>query len=253
MGHKEYRKLHAEWYVLMSGKMDSTRELDFWTRKVNEAGEPALELGSGTGRVLIPLLERGIEVIGIDNSEDMTAECLKAGKVKGVTPEVHEQSILEFDLGREFGLIFLDSGGLGLFTRDEEIQAAFGRVMAHLKPGGSFIYEFEPAAEPFESDANWSGDWVKGPDGEILAWRNCWKRDLETHTWETLFVVEKYVDGRLVEAETNEREGRKFTVEEAMGFALSAGFEGIRATDWLTDDPPNDESQVITVECHKPS
>jgi len=75
MTHKEYKKLYAEWYELMSAGIDHSEEINFWARCIKESGEPVLELGSGTGRVLVPLLEQGFDIVGIDTSEDMMARC----------------------------------------------------------------------------------------------------------------------------------------------------------------------------------
>ena len=254
MKTKEYRKLHAEWYELSSAKIDHQQEIDFWVRSIETSSEPVLELGSGTGRVLVPLLERGVDIVGIDTSIDMMDRCRGACQAKGLKAELSEQSMIEFDLTRKFGLVMLDSGGLGLFVSDQEIHSTFERVMAHLKPGGLFIFEFQPV--PFEddrkNDSKWTGDWVKGSDDVVIAWRQRQKYNAATHVWEILFVVEKYVDGCLVETEVNERTGRYFTVEEAVHFAQSAGFVEIRATDWLTEDPPGKDSKVVTVQCRKP-
>ena len=255
MDHKEYRRLHAEWYELVSGTKDHSTEIEFWVRCIKASGEPVLELGSGTGRVLVPLLERGFDVVGIDTSEDMTARCLAACEAKGLKAELHQQSMLEFDLRREFGLIFLDSGGLGLFIHDRDIHSMFERVMSHLKPGGLFVYECEPMpaeGKTNRNDSGWTGDWVTGPDDVVIAWRNRNKYNAATHVWERLFVVEKFVRGRLIGTEANERSGRFFNVDEAVRYATSAGFSDIRATHWLTDDPPTKESGVITVQCRKP-
>ena len=52
MKHKEYRKLHAEWYEYMSGGKGPSEEIDFWARHIQAAGEPVLELGGGTGKFL---------------------------------------------------------------------------------------------------------------------------------------------------------------------------------------------------------
>lgn len=253
MEGKEYRKLHAEWYELVSGQMDHAEEIEFWSRTIQEAGEPALELGSGTGRVLVPLLERGFDVVGIDTSDDMMAKCLAACEAKGLKVELHRQSMLEFDLAREFGLIFLDSGGLGLFTADRDIQAMFERVLAHLKPSGVFIYEFEPVPTERKTDDKWAGDWIQGLDDAVIAWRRRMKYNPTSHVWECLFIVEKFIAGRLVETEANERSGRFFTVDEAVQFARSAGFEDVRATHWLSDEPPRDDSKVVTVRCRRPA
>ena len=252
MEQKEHKKLHAEWYELMSGSKDQSKEIDYWVKCIEQAGEPALELGSGTGRVLIPLLEQGLDVIGIDTSSDMTARCLAACKQKNLKPEIHDQSMLEFDLSREFGLIFMASGGLGLFTEDEFIHTTFERVMAHLKPGGVFIYEFESVPDPYEDNDNWTGDWICGSNDVIIAWRWHWKHDPVTNIWQGLFVVEKFVEGCLVETEANERWGRTFDLDDALQYARAAGFEDIKAANWLTDDPPDKNSDVVTVRCRRP-
>ena len=123
-----------------------------------------------------------------------------------------------------------------------------------LNSGGVFTYEFEQATAKrvISNDSGWTGDWINGPDDVVIASRNRNEYDATTRVWERLFVVEKYVSGRLVETEANERTGRYFTVEEAVQFGKSAGFVSIKATDWLTEEPPSDDSMVVTVQCRKP-
>lgn len=177
MRNREYRRLHAEWYDLISSGMDHSNEIDFWAKRIEESGEPVLELGSGTGRVLVPLLERGFDVVGIDTSEAMMSRCRAACEARGLQAELHEQSMLEFSLPREFGMTFLTSGGLGLLTSDRDIQATFRQVMAHLMPGGLFVFGFQPPppdGSTREADGiwgRWDGDWVKGPKDVVIAWR----------------------------------------------------------------------------------
>jgi ribosomal protein S18 acetylase RimI-like enzyme/SAM-dependent methyltransferase len=253
MEPKEYRSLHAEWYELASAKLDHSKEIELLARRIQEAGQPVLELGSGTGRILIPLLESGFDICGIDTSPHMLDRCRAALHAKGLKAELHQQSMLDFALPQKYRVILLASGSLGLFISDDDIHRMFERVVAHLEPGGLFIYEFEQVT-PTRDNSNgsgWTGDWMNGPDDVVIAWRNRNKYDVATHVWERLFVLEKYVSGRLVETEANERTGRFFTVEEAVRFAKSAGFVGIKATNWLTEEPPSDDSAVITVQCRK--
>jgi len=165
MEHKEYKKLHAEWYELVSGGKDHSKEIDFLAKSIEASSEPILELGSGTGRILIPLLERGFDISGIDTSEDMTDRCRAICKEKGLTAKLYEQSMVDFDIPQKFGMVLLASGSLGLFTCDQDIRSTFERVMAHLKPGGLFIYEFEPVPtedNKNKNDTKWAGDWVNG-------------------------------------------------------------------------------------------
>ena len=254
MEPKEYRRLHAEWYELASAKHDHSKEIDFLARRIQKSSQPILELGSGTGRILVPLLERGFDISGLDTSQPMLDRCRAALHAKGLKTELHEQSMLDFSLPQKYRVILLASGSLSLFTSDDAIHRMFERVTAHLEPGGLFIYEFEQAtATRGNSDDNgWTGDWLNGPEDVVIAWRNRNKYDTATLVWERLFVLEKYVSGRLVETEANERTGRFFTVEQAVQFGTSAGFSGVKATDWLTDDPPSSDSTVITVQCTNP-
>jgi SAM-dependent methyltransferase len=253
MESREYRALHAEWYELRSAEVDHRKEIDYWVSAIAEAGEPALELGSGTGRVLVALLEQGLDIVGIDTSPDMTARCVAACQAKGLTPELHLQSMLEFDLPRQFGLIFLDSGGMGLFTSDQDIETMFERVMSHLRPGGTFIYEFEPIPKKTWNTSNWTGNSVKGPEGALITLRSQRTYDETSNVWEQVYILEKFVDGKLMQTEANERVGRYFSVDQATDYATTAGFEEVSATNWLTNDPPNKDSSVVTVRCRKPT
>ena len=255
MTTKEYRRLHAEWYERVSAREDHTKEIEFLAKCIKASGEPVLELGSGTGRVLVPLLERGFDIFGIDTSEDMTARCQAVCRAKGLQAKLYQQSMIDFSLPSKFGTVLLTSGGLGLFVSDQDIRSTFGRVMAHLEPGGLFLYEFEPVpveVNPSWNTGNWAGDWLAEPDGLVIAWRKRMKYDAATHVWDSLFVVEKFLNGRLVESEANERTGRFFTVKEALEFGKAAGFVDLKATHWLTEEPPNKDSKVVTARCHKP-
>jgi SAM-dependent methyltransferase len=200
-------------------------------------------------------LERGFDITGIDTSLDMMDRCKEICNKKGLKPVLFKKSMLDFDLSRKFGLAILGSGGLGLFVHDKDIYSLFKQVMIHLKPGGLFVYEIESVPiddNQRQNDKKWVGDWVNGPKEIILAWRNRYKYNATTHIWDGLFIIEKYKKGQLIETEANERVGRYFRVDEAIQYATSAGFESIKATNWLTDDLPNNDSKVITVQCRKP-
>jgi SAM-dependent methyltransferase len=194
---REYRRLHAEWYELVSAREDHTKEVEFLAKSIKTSGEPVLELGSGTGRVLIPLLERGLDISGIDTSEEMMEWCRAICRAKGLEAKLCQQSMTDFALPSKFGTVLLTSGGLGLFVSDQDIRSTFGRVMAHLKPGGLFLYEFEPVpaeVDPSWNTGSWAGDWLAEPDDLVIAWRKRMKYDVATHVWESLFVVEKFLN-----------------------------------------------------------
>jgi SAM-dependent methyltransferase len=99
----------------------------------------ALELGIGTGRIAIPLAQRGVRVAGIDLSEEMVAR-LRA-KPGGAEIPV---TIGDFATARAegtFALAYLVYNTIGNLTTQEAQVACFRNVAAQLAPGGSFVIE----------------------------------------------------------------------------------------------------------------
>jgi SAM-dependent methyltransferase len=102
-------------------------------------GGDALELGIGTGRIALPLAERGIRVHGIDLSEAMVARLrAKPGAERiGVTIGDFATTTVE---GR-FSIAYLVFNTIMNLTTQDEQVACFQNVADHLEPGGCFVIE----------------------------------------------------------------------------------------------------------------
>jgi SAM-dependent methyltransferase len=99
----------------------------------------ALELGVGTGRLAIPLSQRGIPVHGIDLSPDMIAELRRRPGADGVGVTVGDFATTKVD--GTFRLAYLVRNTImNLTTQDAQVDC-FGNVAAHLEPGGCFVIE----------------------------------------------------------------------------------------------------------------
>jgi SAM-dependent methyltransferase len=105
------------------------------------AGGAALELGIGTGRIALPLCERGVRVHGIELSPAMV-EQLRA------KPGVEEIAVTIGDfattyVGESFRLVYLVYNTITNLTTQDEQVACFRNAAAHLEPGGYFVVEVE--------------------------------------------------------------------------------------------------------------
>jgi SAM-dependent methyltransferase len=101
----------------------------------------ALELGIGTGRIALPLSQRGVRVHGIDLSEPMVAKL----REKPGAEEI-EVTIGDFATARAdgtFALAYLVFNTISNLTTQDEQVACFQNVAAHLEPGGCFVIELE--------------------------------------------------------------------------------------------------------------
>ena len=102
-------------------------------------GGPALELAIGTGRIALPLADRGVDVTGIDASEAMVAE-LRA-KPRGEDIPVVMGDFADVDVEGRFKLVFVVFNSLfNLATQDEQVRC-FTNVTKHLSEGGVFVVE----------------------------------------------------------------------------------------------------------------
>jgi SAM-dependent methyltransferase len=102
------------------------------------AGGPVLEFAIGTGRVAVPLHERGLEVHGIDDSPAMVAKLRE--KVGDAIPvEIGDMATAHVD--GEFALVYLVFNTINNLTTQDAQVACFENAAAHLAPGGCFVME----------------------------------------------------------------------------------------------------------------
>lgn len=103
-------------------------------------GGPALELAIGTGRVALPLVERGVAVTGIELSQPMTDELHR--KTPGLDVAVGDMASTRIDGGEgRFSLVFCVWNSLGNVRTQDAQVAVFANAAHHLSPGGRFVIE----------------------------------------------------------------------------------------------------------------
>jgi SAM-dependent methyltransferase len=107
--------------------------------RTGAGGGSILEFGIGTGRLALPLLERGLRVAGIEASETMIAQ-LRA-KPRGNEIDVVAGDFLCALVEGQFSVVLLGLNGIfGPADRDAQI-ACFRNAARHLEPGGCFVIE----------------------------------------------------------------------------------------------------------------
>jgi SAM-dependent methyltransferase len=117
----------------------------FWIEEARAAGGPVLEIGSGTGRVLIPIARAGYEITGLDLSEHMLNVCRERlarepaevqGRVRLVRADMRQ-----FDLEQSFALITTPFRPFQHLTTVEDQLSCLRGLHRHLAPGGRLILD----------------------------------------------------------------------------------------------------------------
>ena len=111
---------------------------------LKSGGGPVLEIGCGTGRILLPIKEAGVDIMGLDNSGDML-NILKSRK-GGDKIRLIEGDMRIFSLGEKFSLILIPYNAfLYNLTIKDQIQT-LRNIRKHLLPHGRLIINiFDPA------------------------------------------------------------------------------------------------------------
>jgi len=146
-GYTEY-PFAAEFYDYVT-PYGARQDVAFFVQMARESGGPVLEVGCGTGRVMIPTARAGIEIVGLDLSSAMLAVC--RAKLSQEAAEVQarvslvEGDMRHFDLGREFRLVTIPFRPFQHLTTVEDQLSCLASIRRHLVPGGRLILDiFNP-------------------------------------------------------------------------------------------------------------
>jgi SAM-dependent methyltransferase len=96
---------------------------------------PALELAVGTGRIALPLIDRGLRVDGVDTSAAMVARLHERNP--RVRVEIADMAAV--DMGTTYSLVFLVATSLFLLLEQEEQVQCFENAARHLRKNGRFV------------------------------------------------------------------------------------------------------------------
>jgi len=120
-------------------------QLNFYMTLAERHRGTILELACGSGQLIVPIAAKGVPAIGLDNSPEMLQAARRRSLVSGAQIDFVEQDMREFDLGRQFSMIFIARNSLLHLSTEDEFAALFSAVRRHLAPGGVFAFDiFKP-------------------------------------------------------------------------------------------------------------
>lgn len=143
---------------------------------VASGGGPALEIGCGTGRLLLPFSAEGLDVDGVDISEPMIARCRERAAALGLRPGLYCQPMQALNLPRRYATIYIPCGSLVLIVDKREAIQTLRVFRELLVPSGFLVFNlFLPwtdlPAYPLADDPQWRrrGDHpAQHPDGDRI-------------------------------------------------------------------------------------
>lgn len=241
MAQQTYAGLAATSYDLWFGGEDF-EDVEFFRCAIQDGGEPALEVGCGTGRLLVSFALEGLDVEGLDSSEAMLEICRRKADEAGVQVPLHNAPMEDFALGRRFRTIFVPFGSFMLLDNLERARAALGCFRAHVEDGGRALiplhlpWHHEIGVEPTSP-----GEWklrrvaTRTEDDAVV---RCYENstfDFDRQLQHVQLRFEVVRAGEVIATEENAQRLRWYTQEEFTGLLRDSGFREItvlRAYGW---------------------
>ena len=188
---------YAPYYDWENRQTVGRRDIAFWKRMAAPVDGPVLELGSGTGRVAIPVAQAGATVVGIDRSASMLARArmrVRRAKlqrrVKLVRGDIRQLPFPD----RSFELVMAPYGILQSLLDEQLLADALKDVRRVLARNGTFGLELVadlPAWDEYSNRTTLRG--ARGPHGKPIALVESVRQDRRNHI--TRF-VQTFVEGR---------------------------------------------------------
>ena len=182
-----------------------------------------LDLACGTGTMTWLLTDRGYELIGVDDSEEMLAAAMeKSGQVEGIPPIFLHQSMPQLDLYGTVDAAICCLDSLNYLTRPADVQRTFRRLHLFIAPGGLLVFDINTVAKLAALDGQ---VFLDETEDTYCVWRTEYseKRRL-CHYGIDLFQR----DGDVWLRSQEEHTEYAYTPEELTGYLRVAGFRNIQ-------------------------
>lgn len=256
----EYRGMMASTWDFLRGDTSHWEDKPFYRTLIDHYGQPVLDVGCGTGRLLLDYLADGLDVDGVDNSPEMLALCHEKAQARGLAPSLYEQWMEMLDLPRQYRTILVPSLSFQLVTDSDKALQAMHRFYQHLEDGAALILPFmDEDTPPDVKDKSEWGDWyrvaekTREDDGAIIRrWTRGKTVDQLQHT-EDRYEIE--MDGKIVASETMRQSPalRWYSQDQAQHLLETAGLKVVQMYDRFAFIPASDTSRVFTIVAERPA
>lgn len=235
-------------YDRLTNDVDYKATVDFYMHLLQLEGlkpRTAVDLACGTGSVALILAEMGMQVIGVDLSEEMLTVATQKAMDTENPPMFVCQALQELRLPKAVDLAVCALDSLDYITEPEDCRQAIKRIYKVLNPGGCFIFDVNTPEK------------LKAMDGQVFldededvycVWRGAFDEKTNICTY-GMDLFQREGDSWYRSSE--EHQEYAYSAQELVGYLKEAGFTGIRVYGDRKLDPPADGEQRIYIKARK--
>lgn len=235
-------------YDRLTNDVDYEATVAFYYEILKQEGlspRTAVDLACGTGSVTAILARKGLQVIGVDMSEEMlTVASQKAGEA-GVFPWFICQSLQRLRLPKAVDLAVCALDSLDYITNPDDCREAIHRVYKYLNPGGIFIFDVNTPEKLRAMDGQ---VFLDEDDDVYCVWRGEFNEQTNICSYGMDLFQRK---GNLWERSFEEHCEYAYSAEQLAGYLKAAGFTHIRVYGDRRMEAPAEGEQRIYIKARK--
>ncbi len=240
-----YGSLCTEMYEILHEKAPQD-ELNFYLSYA-EKGKKILEPLCGSGRFLIPFMERGFDICGMDLSSEML------GKLKQKKPNANvvHADILEYSSTQLYDYIFISSGSVSLFTDVDLCKKILEKLKRMLTPNGKFVFAVDTVADRYPNHDNYKTSIsVKTKEGFdlVLKIKNYYEEESQTQFSPSIY--ELYNKATLLQSEPMDFQLHLYRFGEMETYLKEIGFKTITTySSFQKEIATGNQNEMFLYEC----
>ena len=238
----------AEVYDTFMDNVPYQEWADYLEERLKEYGIEdglVMELGCGTGSMTQILSEKGYDMIGIDNSEDMLELAQEKKEKTGRDILYLLQDMREFELYGTVRAVVSVCDCVNYVTEEEDLAEVFRLVNNYLDPDGVFLFDFNTKYKYQEI----LGDQVIAEDREACSfiWDNFYYEEERINEYDLTLFIQEDASEDLYRRYQETHYQRGYTLEEMKELVERSGLVFEAAYDAVTHEEPTEKSERIYI------
>ena len=235
----------SQFYDNLTFNVDYKKRADYLQSVLSLCGHPwglTLDLACGTGSLTLELKRRGVDVFGIDGSDEMLSVAMDKAYDEELQVLFLCQQMENLDLYGTIDTCICTLDSLNHITDREKLQKVFDRVALFMNPDGYFIFDVNTVCKHQQILAN--NTFVYDTDSVYCVWQNSLKENNIVNIELDLFERE----GEVYHRTTERFKERAYEIDELKQMLETSGFE-VKAVyhDMTTEPLKNDSDRAVFV------
>ena len=235
-------------YDRLTNDVDYKATVDFYMELLRQEGlkpKTAVDLACGTGSVAILLAQMGLQVTGVDLSEEMLTVASQKAQDMEKPPVFVRQPLQKLYLPKAVDLAVCALDSLDYITDPADCRAAISRVYKALNPGGCYIFDVNTPEKLRAMD----GQVFLDEDDDVYC---VWRGSFDEKTNICSYGMDLFQrEGNAWYRSFEEHREYAYSAGQLVGYLKQAGFTSIRVYGDRRFDPPEPGEQRIYIKARK--